>query len=145
MIDILTTSMEWAQREGETIELFTLRKELQFKIWHDITKKRGHLYMVKFGEGDIRPMWEDNINVTELVHSMKSPAIIPFDCPLCQPYDYFDIQIGQYIQRRYLTRIIYPKYPEGFIDKNGVWTKCCCILKGESRKYLKFKGMHREE
>lgn len=145
MQDNLITSQEWQQQENETIEVFILRKELQFKTWHDIIKKRGQLYMLKFGEDDIRPIWEEQIDVPVLVASMKSPALIPYDCPLCQPYDYFDIQAGQYVQRRYLAKIVHPKYPEGFIDKEGVWVKCVCFLKGEDRKYLKFKNMKKGE
>ena len=141
MIDNLTTSQEWQIQENETAEVFTLRKELQLKTWYEIVRKHGHLYMVKFGEDDIRPMWENKINVPELVKSIPSPALIPHDCPLCQPYDYFDIHTGQYVQRRHLTKIVHPKYPEGFIDRGGVWVKCVCILKGEDRKYLKFQGM----
>jgi len=140
-MDDLVLSISWQSKQNETSELFILRKELQFKTWYNTIKRRGNLYMMKFGEKDVRPMWEDQINISELVNLIKSPALVPFDCPLCQPYDYFDVQEGQYVQRRYLTKIVHPKYPEGFIDKEGVWAKCPCILKGEERKYLKFKGM----
>ena len=141
MIDDLSLSTSWELQENETPDVFVLRKELQFKTWYDMIKKHGQLYMVKFGIDDIRPIWEDHINISELVKLIKSPALVSFDCPLCQPYDNFDIQAGQYVQRRYLAKIIHPRYPEGFADREGVWRKCCCLLQGEDRKWLKFQGM----
>lgn len=137
----LLTSTEWQLKPDESQEIFAARITIQKESWWQMTRNHGQCYMVKFGNDDIRPMWEYQINIGELAEIIKSPTGMPLDCPLCQPYDYFDCIINQYVQRRYLTKIINPRYPEGFIDKTGTWIKCPCLKKGEDRKFLKFKGM----
>lgn len=140
MIEFLS-SENWQRKKDETIEIYHARIESQKTTWHNMCKQHGNMYMVKFGEEDTRPMWEDQINVEELVSQLPSPSGRPLDCPLCQPYDTFNYELGKYLVRRFLTKIINPNYPEGFIDKEGVWIKCPCIIKPEKRKYLKFQGM----
>jgi hypothetical protein len=136
-MDILL-SINWTQQSGEPDEVYTARMVAQKSALHDMILHKGNCYMVKFGEDDIRPMWENQIDSEVLRKQVPSPLTMPLDCPLCQPYDHFDITANNYDTRRYLTKIINPKYPEGFIDKGGVWTKCPCQIKGEARKYLKF-------
>lgn len=140
MEDILL-SISWQPIPGETQEIYTARLASQRQIFKDLVFRHGRCYMVKFGPEDIRPMWEDQINLEELRRQIKSPGNDELDCPLCQPYDHWDSTIGRYTEQRYLTRIIHYIYPEGFIDKTGVWTKCPCLITGEKRKKLKFKGM----
>ena len=137
----LLLSKTWQQQDGELPEAYMVRTDLQFQTWRDMVRKHGHCYMVKFGDNDIRPMWEDQIDSEVLVREITPPTFVPFDCPLCQPYDNFDITVGRYIDRRYLTRVVHPKYPDGFIDKSGVLMKCPCLIKGDKRKWLKFKKM----
>jgi hypothetical protein len=134
----LLTSTEWQRNENETEDIFTVRKATQLNTWQQMKRKRGNCYLVKFGNNDIRPMWEDQIDSKKLVEMVQSPTSIPLDCPLCQPYDYFDTTIGQYKYRRFMAKVVNPKYPEGFIDKEGVWMKCPCLKKGPERKNLKF-------
>jgi hypothetical protein len=137
----LLLSAAWEKQDNEDIEIYTARVAIQHEAWWQLTRKRGQCYMVKFRDNDIRPMWEDDIDIEYIRKEIMSPSNMPLDCPLCQPYDHFNISINQYDNRRYLTKIVQPKYPEGFIDKEGVWAKCPCRKKGEDRKYLKFKGM----
>jgi len=134
----IPTSTDWLAKENEPPEIFVARLKLQLKEWSDTVRRHGNCYMVKFGAEDIRPMWEDQINIGELARAIEQPAFTVLDCPLCQPYDLSG-------ERNYLTRIIHPKYPEGFVDKTGVWIKCACLTKGESRKYLKFKGRREQK
>jgi len=133
-------SVNWQIKPNEDTEVFKLRIELQTQEWQRMVRQHGHLYMIRFGENDIRPTQEDQIDTAELVKLIVQPVFIALDCPLCQPYDHFDIHTSSYSDRRYLTKIVHPRYPEGFIDKDGVWTKCPCLIKGEDRKWLKFKG-----
>lgn len=140
MSDLLT-SIEWEQQPNETIEIYMARTETQKETWRLMVRHRGQCYMVKFGDNDIRPMWEDQIDTGKLAEIIKSPIGMPLDCPLCQPYDNFDNVANIYRNRRYMTKIINQRYPEGFVDREGVWIKCPCLKKGEDRKYLKFKAM----
>lgn len=134
----LLLSTTWQRRPEEKDEIFLARIEAQKMKWLDLLKNHGQCYMVKFGEGDIRPMWEDSIHRGKLRSQVPSPIGVPLDCPLCQPYDLFDPVLGKYDHRRYLTKVIYPRYPEGFIDKEGVWIKCPCLKKGDERRFSKF-------
>ena len=144
MSNELLMSTEWEISPGESPEIFTTRVKVQKETWWQMTRNHGQCYMVKFGDDDIRPMWEDQINSGKLAEVIKSPTGMPLDCPLCQPYDHFDVTVNQYDIRRYLTKIVHPRYPEGFIDKEGTWVKCVCLKKGEDRKFLKFKGMRKD-
>jgi hypothetical protein len=132
-------SVNWKIKANESVEIFNLRIHIQTQEWQNTVRQHGNIYLIKFGENDIRVLQEDQIDIEELVKQIVQPIYVALDCPLCQPYDHFDVQTMQYVERRYLTKIVYPKYPEGFIDKEGVWCKCCCTLKGERRKWLKFR------
>lgn len=145
MIEELAVSTAWLAKEGEDIDIYRTRIEMQRQTWRDAVRHKGQLYLIKFNDFDIRPMWEEQIDAEKLRGEVYSPLSMPLDCPLCQPYDHFDISINAYAERRYLTKIVNQRYPEGFIDKEGVWVKCACILKGEARKWLKFKNMTKEK
>lgn len=138
MTDLLL-STEWQPKPDEPMDIFAARMETQKTYWRGMVRLHGNCYMIKFGDNDIRPMWEDQVDTEELAAKIKSPTGIPLECPLCQPYDQFDYTANQYVVRRYITKVINPRYPEGFIDKEGAWQKCVCLKKGEARKYLKFK------
>jgi len=138
----LLISTTWETKENEPQEIYATRMEIQKQEFRDMRYRHGNCYMVKFADGDIRPMWEDQIDREKLRQSVYTPTGIPLDCPLCQPYDYWDSIASRFTERRYLTKIIHFRYPEGFIDKEGVWTKCPCLIKGEDRKRLKFLGMN---
>ncbi len=133
----LLLSKAWKPKPEESLEIFTSRVEIQKIQLRDYMRQHGKCYMVKFGLDDVRPMWEDQIDSKILIEQIKSPTGLPYDCPLCQPYDNFDI-VTRVAYRRYLTKIVHPSYLEGFIDSSGVWQKCACLLKGEERKWLKF-------
>ena len=131
-------STNWQQQIDEPTDVFSARIKVQNSSWQNNIQIHGNCYMIKFGECDIRPMFEDQIDVELLRQQVISPSSRSFDCPLCQPYDNFNYTTNQYEDRRHLTRIINPGYPSGFIDKEGVWCKCPCLLKGEKHKKLKF-------
>lgn len=137
MITELIISDSWKPKADEPLDVFAARVEAQRTQLRDYMRKHGKLYMVKFAEDDVRPMWEDQIDSNILRVQIPSPTGFPYECPLCQPYDGVDMVTKQ-PDRRYMTKIVDPKYPEGFIDQGGVWCKCPCILKGEDRKWLKF-------
>ncbi len=130
----LPVSAEWKRGVEESDILFLAREKQQRTMWKNLVHKYGQCYMIKFDDNDIRPMWEDQIDVKNLIEQIKQPTFSSLSCPLCQPYDMTN-------ERTYLTKIINPDYPEGFVDKAGVWKKCVCILKGEERRFLKFKRM----
>lgn len=137
----LLISTAWEAKENESQEIYTIRIEQQKQEFRNMRYRHGNCYMVKFNEGDIRPMWEDQMNLEKLRQEVYTPTGIPLDCPMCQPYDHWDPVTLRFTERRYLTKIIHFRYPEGFIDKEGVFTKCPCLIKGENRKRLKFLGM----
>ena len=140
MENVLST--DWKQKEGEDGLQYDTRIKLLEQGFHEYKRKHGSCYMVKFGENDVRPMWEDQIDITKLAKEILSPVGMPLDCPVCQPYDIWD-PILLKMTRYYMCKVINPRFPEGFMDTGGVWRKCACILKGEHYKRLKFIGQRR--
>lgn len=138
-MDELCYSETWKQGKEEDALTFNTRKVTQTKVLYDMRRKHGQCYLVKFGEEDIRPMWEDVIDINQLSKDILSPMGTVLDCPLCQPYDNWNTMEGHYDSRRYMCKIVNPKYPEGVIDRGGVWQKCACVCEPEKKKYLKFK------
>jgi len=126
---------------NENTNQFIMRLNVQMKQIHTTIRQHGLCYMIKFSDEDIRPMWEDQIDFKELYEKILSPIGVPLDCPLCQPYDYWDMQECHYTDRKYMTKIVYPRYPEGVIDRGGVWLKCPCTFKDIKLKKLKFHGI----
>ncbi len=143
MVDKLLYQEAWEQGKDEKIEDFGARKDLQREQLYQSERIHGHCYMIKFGDDDLRPIWESQLDMADLSRRILSPIGMPLDCPLCQPYDHWDKLQNRYTDRRFMTKIIDPKYPEGVVDRGGVWAKCPCLLKGDARKNLKFKGMGR--
>lgn len=139
----MIVSTDWIQHKEEPIEVFSARISMQNKTWDTTIQTHGACYMVKFDKQDIRPMFENQIDVSILRQQILGPNGKTLDCPICQPYDPTNHITNHYIERQYLTKIINPQYSDGFIDKEGVWTKCPCLLKGEKQKRLKF--LHKGE
>ena len=110
------------------------RKELLNAQFSAMKRAHGHCYMIKFGEDDIRPMWEDQISIKQLRQEIKSPWGDQYDCPLCQPYDDPETKA-----RRNMCRIVIPKYVGGAIDEEGVLCKCPCILGAKKRQFMRLK------
>ena len=128
----------WIKQEKEDEKTHYIRTLHQKKQLRDLVRKHGRCYLVKFGNGDIRPMWEDQINIAELIKELRSPSGMPFDCPLCQPYNIWDTLEGRYSEQKFMTKIISPKYRLGLADEDGVWIKCPCLVAGEGRRKQKF-------
>ena len=69
----------WTRGDDEDIMKFTSREKLQKHNMHSLHKSRGQCYMIKFGIDDktgiddLRPMWENVINIKELQRELKSP------------------------------------------------------------------------
>lgn len=131
--DQLIYSRHWIQKEGEEFSAYIARCDLQQKQFDMLMKRKGFCFMIKFGIDDVRPMWECDIDITELMKIIILPKVA-IDCPLCQPYD---DEVTK--ERTFMTRIIDPGYPNGFADTDGVLHKCVCIYKGRKREMLKFK------
>ena len=128
----------WLRRDEESKEDYANRQKLQRKQLIDLWRSRGQCYMIKFGEDDIRPMWESDISIIKLREEVRTPLGGKWDCPLCQPYDDYTGVAEIDKNRRYFTRIINPKYPEGTIDEGGVYSRCPCVIKQKYRNELKF-------
>ena len=137
-MDLICSEL-WERADKEDEKAFQLRILSQKKQFKAYMRQHGRCYLVKFEENDIRPIWEDQIDIVNLIKELHSPMGSSFDCPLCQPYDIWDNVVTQYTGKNYLTKIVNPKYEDGFIDKGGVWLKCPCLVKGEDRHNFKFK------
>ena len=112
------------------------RRKLLNTQYAAMKRSYGPCYMVKFGDDDIRPMWENQISISNLKQEIKPPWGEHYDCPLCQPYDDPELR-----ERRNMCKVVIPKYSGGAIDEEGVLMKCPCILDKRNRvkKELKFK------
>jgi len=128
----MINSYEWIQEPGEQGDAFIARNRLQLQQFSDMVNRRGLCYVVKLCDGSIRAMWEDEINISKLKEEVSVPFGAASSCPLCQPYD------SEGNRRMFMARIIDPRYPNGFIDTDGIATKCVCIYKGVKRERLKF-------
>ena len=129
----------WEKLEGETQENFIMRLNLQFQQLSDLRRVRGQCYMIYIGEGDVRPMWENEISTRLVKEESHTPIRTKWDCPLCQPYDNWEGLASIQQNRRYMTRVIDPKYNNGTIDEGSVLQKCPCVLNPKARTRLKFK------
>ena len=139
MVDAdLLISSTWAQGPEENNKAYYIRTASQNNAFRQLQRTHGKCYMIKYDDGDTRPMWEDQINITKLKKEIKDPLGNEYDCPLCQPYDMWDSLFSKHLPRLYLTKIIIPRYSDGFIDVGGTWQKCHCLAKGEERRRLKF-------
>lgn len=138
MNDELIYRKEWMPIENESHENFAKRTMAQIAEFHAEMRARGKCYMVKFSDDDIRPMWENKTSKSELHRTVSRPNEGAWDCPLCQPYDPWDTVGARIIERRYMTKVVMPWYPNGCADEEGVWMKCPCIKRGERRKSTKF-------
>lgn len=129
----------WTKVDGERPETYIQRIKLQTQHMVNFRLSRGSCYMIKFGEDDIRPMFEDQISISKLKQELRTPVNTHWDCPLCQPYDNWTGLADIENNRRFLCRIVSPKYEGGAIDEEGTYTKCVCILRAKYKKGLKFK------
>lgn len=136
IIDSLIYSKTWVPEKDEHPEAYQARRNRQLKQYGVLVRSRGQCYVVQFGDRDVRPMWENQISIVQLVKEVSHKFGVSYDCPLCQPYDPND----EDTERRYITKIVHPHFPEGFIDKGGVWMKCACTSKGKKFEMLKFKN-----
>ena len=138
MNELLSRKM-WIIRENESRADYVTRLNLQHRQLIEFKRAKGQCYMVLFGEDDARPMWENQISIKELKEQIRNPHGNRWDCPLCQPYDNWEGIAGIEQNRRYMTRIIYPRYNNGAIEEEGIYQKCPCILRPKQRTHLKFK------
>lgn len=135
----MISSIDWEVKEGETPEQTEIRTKLLEQRFYDNKRIHGNCFMIKFGEDDVRPMYEDQLDMRTITEQVKSPVGMPLDCVLCQPYDEWNFIENNYKDRRYLCKILSPRFLDGFADKGGVWMKCVCTLKGEHSRHLKIK------
>ena len=68
--------------DGEDQLNFSTRRQLAMHRFKDAVRKHGPLYMIRFGDNDIRPMHEDQIDISKLSQEILSPVGMPFDCIL---------------------------------------------------------------
>lgn len=130
----------WVIQESEDKAGFIARIKLQDKQYMDLKRARGRLFMVLFGDNDVRPMWEDQISMKALKQQIRTPFDTEWDCPLCQPHDSWGGLAEIDNNRKYFTKIVSPKYKDGCIDEEGVYTKCVCIMKPRLKSRLKIKA-----
>lgn len=138
MVDLLKKD-SWLIGEEESKRDFVSRIKLQDRQFVETRRLHGHMYMLYYEDGDVRPMREDQISITELKAQIRTPLDTEYDCPLCQPYDRWEGLVEMDQNRRYLCKIVSPKYLHGSIEEVGIWKKCPCVTKPKNRKYLKFK------
>jgi hypothetical protein len=138
VIDLLER-VQWIRGEDEKAENFINRIRLQEQQFVNMKRSQGRCFMIKFGLDDIRPMWENQINIMDLKELIRTPLDTHWDCPLCQPYDAWTGLTDMDNNRRFLCRIVAPRYEGGCIDEEGTYSKCVCILKPKHRSRLKFK------
>ena len=138
-LDTLLHREQWLAHKDEEIQDYAKRLSIQTRQFLLSVKRRGYCYIVKFGEDDLRPMWEDNINIIILKKDVIKTGGGTYDCPLCQPYDPFGQLIDTELSRRFLCKIISPQYDDGCLDEGGVWAKCPCIDPPKRRNRHKFK------
>ena len=128
----------WKMGVDEDASVFSIRMATQKKELSDLIKKHGQCFMVKFGEDDIRPMWEDSINPNKLREEIRGPDGMFWDCPLCQPYDaWYPGSMNK--DRQYFCKIIKPGWYSGCLEEDGISAKCVCIAKDRKHKFKKEK------
>lgn len=139
MVNELLERKKWVSGDEESKVDFIARIKLQHQQFYDLKRAHGQLYVIKFGEDDSRPMWEDQISMAKLKAELRTPLGTEWDCPLCQPYDKWSGTADIESNRRFMCRIIAPDYVNGCIEDVGVLKKCSCILKPKYRRNLKLK------
>ena len=129
----------WVTQKDEPKDTYIARIKLQDQQFIDLKRVYGRLFIVKFSDDDLRPLWESQINVNSLKNTTHTPINTEWECPLCQPYDNWTGFADMERNRRYLCKVVAPKYKTGCIDEEGTYSKCICILPPRLRKRLKIQ------
>lgn len=138
MINLLSRET-WTHRKDETYKDFEAREHKQKEQFRTLKQERGACFMIKYGADDIRPIWESSIDPDVLREEIRAPDGLPWDCPLCQPYDSWYGRGLIQENRQYMTRIVEPNWYNGCVEEDGVYSKCICFRNNRAKRTKKRK------